>query len=322
MGKSRSFWKTGKRVGVVVLAAALVCSVWYNIRLLRTGLWNVHFPDANSRETYFTMHNLREAQEVSTGEGVKVGILDWGFGFEEHEGLYAGGRDFMTFEYHEENFNHASEHGFWMAQTLKEIAPGVEIYALGTYSPENEDEWVDAMIEAIHWAQEQGIDILTLSHQAVSEKNRERLDVEVDRAVGQGIVTTFIHYDNPNNILPWGIWNSGGEGYYGRDADINVFQYDYNTLFTNNYSEIMETADFDNVYKEQLYLSVSSMSVVTAGFVAILKGVDATLTPAQYKEILVTCSHPAEYEGERAEHVVDMGEAVRYMVDGKSATLP
>ncbi len=98
-------------------------------------LWNIHFPDANSRDTYASIHNLKEAHKTATGSGIKVGILDWGFGFADHEGFYAGGKDFMKFSFHEENFNHASEHGFWMAQTLKEIAPDAEIYALGTYPP-------------------------------------------------------------------------------------------------------------------------------------------------------------------------------------------
>ena len=307
-----------KRIGIIILAVILVCSVILNIYLAqRFGesdrIWNINFPDANSRDTYDSIHHVREAQKVSTGAGVKVGILDWGFGYEEHEGLYAGGKDFTTYSYHEDNFNHTSEHGFWMAQTLKEIAPDAEVYALGTYVPDDEDEWVDAMIEAVRWAMEEGIDILTLSHQAVSEENRERFDAEVDKAVEQGIVTTFIHYDNPNNILPWGIWDDGGEGYYSREADLNIFQYDYNTLFLDNYREAVKNPDFDGNYRGELYMSISSMSVVTAGFVAILKEIDDTLTPAEYKEILIETSRPMEYEGERAEHVADIGEAVRYL---------
>lgn len=312
--------KVIKRIGIIVLAAALVCSAACNIYLIqRFGssdrIWNINFPDANSRATYDTVHHVGEAQKVSTGKDVKVGILDWGFGFEEHEGLYAGGKDFTTYEYHDENFNHTSEHGFWMAQTLKEIAPDAEVYALGTYVPDDEDEWVNALIEGIHWAMEEDIDILTLSHQAISERNRGRFDAEVDKAVEQGIVTTFIHYDNPNNILPWGIWTGGGEGYYRRDADINIFQYDYNTLFMDNYKYVSGMKDYDKIYKDNLYLSVSSMSVVTAGFVAMLMEVDDTLTPAEYKELLIEAGHPMEYAGDRAERVVDIGEAVKRLAE-------
>lgn len=312
-----------KRVGVIVLAAVFLCSAGLNVWMWKTfapaeNIWNINFPDANSRDTYDSIHHVKAAQKSSTGAGVKVGILDWGFGFEEHEGLYAGGKDFTTYSYHDDNFNHTSEHGFWMAQTLKEIAPDVEVYALGTYVPDDEEEWVDAMIEAIRWAMEQDIDILTLSHQALSEENRARFDAEVDQAVEQGIVTTFIHYDNPNNILPWGIWSDGGEGYYKRKADINIFQYDYNTLFIDNYKYVSGVENYDEIYKDNLYVSVSSMSVVTAGFVAMLKEIDNTLTPAEYKEILIETSRPMEYAGERAEHVVDIEAAVRNLAEKSS----
>lgn len=324
-----------KRAGLALCALVLVCSVAANCYLLSGQLpegdaaendgadeeiWNINFPDANSRDTYYSIHNLADAQKIGKGEGVKVGILDWGFGFALHDGLYAGGKDFNTWEYHDESFNQTEEHGFWMAQTLKEIAPEAEVYALGTYTPDNEDEWVDRMIEAIDWAIENKMDILTLSHEAISGKNRGRFDAAVNKAVAQGIVTTFIHYDNPDNILPWGIWSDGGG--YRREADINIFQYDYNTMFMENYVGIRNNAEFDSGYKSELFLSVSSMSVVTGGFVAILKSINDTLTPAQYKEILVGTSYPAEYENDRAEHVADIGKAVQFLIDnyGKQRT--
>lgn len=331
-----------KRILYGLTAAALIISVSFNSyfyqlihQLAQTegkeenggneeeeDIWNINYPDANSRDTYFSIHHVKQAQEISKGKGVKVGILDWCFGYEEHQGLYAGGKDFAKWEYHDENFRHASEHGYWMAQTLKEIAPEAEIYALGTYTPDQpgqEDEWVDCMIDAIKWAEEKEIDILTLSHEAVSERNRERFDEAVNEAVSHGIVTTFIHYDNPNNLLPWGIWSSDGDGYYKRSPDINIFQYDYNTVFLNNYGQIMDDEDFNTKYKESLHLSVSSMSVVTAGFVAILKGIDNTLSPAEYKEILIRTSRSMEYENEKAEHVADIAQAAQYLLGNRLA---
>lgn len=310
--------RSWEKILITLLLIALAGSVAGNLFLLYrfsgSRIWNIHFPDANLRETYDSVHNVKEAQKISTGKGIKVGILDWGFGFAEHDGLYAGGKDFAAYSNHDDNFNYTSEHGFWMAQTLKEIAPDVSIYALGTYCP-GEDAWVDAMIEAIDWAIEQHIDILTLSHEQLSDKNRPRFDEAVNKAVANGIVTTFIHYDNPKNILPWGIWSETGEEYYQRAADINIFQYDYNLLLMENYANGIAQADFDETYKSQMFTSVSSMSVVTAGSVALLKEIDNTLTPAQYKEILMNTSRRLEYEGKYAEHVLDMEAAVRYLMD-------
>ncbi len=34
------------------------------------------FPGANSRDTHFYTHNIREVQQMSTGKAIKVGILD------------------------------------------------------------------------------------------------------------------------------------------------------------------------------------------------------------------------------------------------------
>lgn len=86
------------------------------------------FPGANSRATYFTMHNIAAAQDLSRGGGVRVGILDHGFGFDSHRGLYADGVDFRD----NGALSAYAEHGYWMALTLREIAPDVEIVALNT----------------------------------------------------------------------------------------------------------------------------------------------------------------------------------------------
>ncbi len=62
-------------------------------------------PDANSHETYFTIHNLRAAQQIARGSGVKVGILDHYFGFADHADLYAGGENFLPTDGREPDLN-------------------------------------------------------------------------------------------------------------------------------------------------------------------------------------------------------------------------
>lgn len=73
----------------------------------------LYFPNANSRPTYFTIHNVHEAWAISKGEGVKVGILDHSFGYDVHKDLYAGGRNFQKGDWGK-SFNKESHHGFWM----------------------------------------------------------------------------------------------------------------------------------------------------------------------------------------------------------------
>lgn len=298
----------------VLLAVSAAGNVFQSTRAKYDNWIVVNFPNANSRETYFSIHNIEEAHKSGKGAGIKIGILDWGFGYEEHEGLYAGGLDFSE---NPENFNHTNEHGYWMANVLKEIAPECEVYALGTFIPDSEDKWVDAMIAAINWAIANDIDILTLSHQPLSKKSRPRFDEAVNRAVDRNIVTTFIHYDNPNNILPNGLLED--DSFYERKPDINIFHYDYNTLFVSQYLEYKESGPISNGENIIPYFSISSMSPVTAGFVAILKSINGGLTPAEYKDILIKTSYQTHYKGDApfedadVDNVADIGKAVAYL---------
>lgn len=264
----------------------------------------IRFPGANSRQTYFTIHNVWEAWELSKGAGVKVGILDHSFGFDVHEGLYAGGANFQTDEWGE-YFGEESHHGFFMASTLREIATDVEIYALGTYSSD-ETAKVDAMVRAIDWAIEHDLDVLTYSAARFSDSNRVRLDEAVNRAVNNGIVTTFIHYPHPDNLLP--TWLGPRTGDDDREPDVNILHYDYQVIFTSRYLDWLERGRESG---HRPYLSISSTSPVTAGFVAMLKSVNPELTPAECKRILMGTSRELTFEGNVAPRAVDVAAAVR-----------
>jgi len=265
----------------------------------------LYFPNANSRPTYFTVHNIYDAWPISKGAGVKVGILDHSFGYDVHPGLYAGGRNFQKAGWGE-SFGTVSHHGFWMASTVREIAPEAEIYALGTYSA-NESEKVDAMVEAIDWAIAHDLDVLTYSAGRFSPEARKRLDNAVDRALEKGIVTTFIHYPHPGNLLP--AWLGPRTGDDDREADVNILQYDYSVVFTGKYVAWMQNEHRQP--SDNPFLSISSTSPVTAGFVALLKGVRPDLKPAEVKRILMETSRATVFEGERSPRTADIAAAVR-----------
>jgi len=262
------------------------------------------FPNANSRPTYFSIHNVREAWEISRGAGVRVGILDHSFGFRTHPGLYAGGQAFQTDDW-AENFDTVSHHGHWMASTLREVAPEVQIYALGTYSSD-ESVRVDAMVRAIDWAVANHLDVLTYSAERFSPAVRPRLDSAVSRALAAGIVTTFIHYPHPGNLLPTGLRPRSGDD--ERVPDLNILHYDYQVVFTRRYGDWMRRGR-DSEYVP--FLSISSTSPVTAAFVAMLKSVRPDLEPADVKRILMETSRPMTFEGNRAARVVDIAAALR-----------
>ncbi len=276
----------------------------------------VSFSNANSRDTYFTVHNVKAAHEISTGKGIKVGIMDWSFGYSAHKDLYADAVNFSENKDALEN----EHHGFWMATVLKEIAPDCEIYALST-TDMSEDKMVDNMVKAIDWAIEKDIDVLTYSNAPFSEKNRPKIDEAVEKAINNGIVTTFIHYDSPNNLFPDGFFEySDGN----RDADVNILHYDYNHLFLNKYEKFIGfQGDYSKIKSgdDVPYLSMSSTSPVLAGFVAILKSINPDLSPMEYKEILVKTSYQKEYydwgfgRNTNIPHVADIGKAASYMVE-------
>lgn len=270
----------------------------------------LYFPNANSRPTYFSIHRFHEAWTVSDGTGVKVGILDHSFGLEIHDDLYAGGRNFHTDDWGD-SFAAGSHHGYWMARTLKEVAPGVEVYALGTYSSD-EGKKVDAMIRAIDWAMENDLDVLTYSARRVSPEFRGRLDEAVDRALAKGIAFTFIHYPHPGNILP--TWLGPVSGDDEREPDLNILQYDYSIVFTEQYTQWMKSGAASG-YRP--FLSVSSTSPVTAGAVAILKAIDPALTPEDLKKLLVETSYQTEFEGRKSERTMDIWAAVQALTESR-----
>lgn len=265
----------------------------------------LHFPNANSRHTYLSIHNVREAWLVSKGAGVKVGILDHSFGYDVHEGMYAGGKNFQKGAWGE-SFNSDSHHGFWMASTLREIAPAAEIYALGTYSSD-ESEKVYAMVQAIDWAIANDLDVLTYSAGSFPPETRKRLDNAIDRALAKGIVITFIHYPHPGNLLP--TWLGPRTGDDEREPDVNILQYDYSVIFTRQYIKWMQNKEKHRL--KNPFLSISSTSPVTAGFVALLKSVKPDLKPAEVKQVLMETSRAIVFESRRSPRTVDIAAAIR-----------
>jgi hypothetical protein len=308
-----------KKVLVVISTFVIIVSLTANAFLLSElnhQPWNIAFTNANSRDTYFTIHNVKQAQSISKGKGIKVGILDHCFGYELHKDLYSGAVDFLN---NPDALNKSDEHGYWMANTLKEIAPECEVYALNTAASRDEDKRVTAMIDAIDWAIKNHIDILTYSQSPISDKNRKRFDDAVNKAVKNNIVTTFIHYDNPNNIWPGQMVSSNNMEKGQREPDFSILHYDYNTLRIDTYNKYQNLKTNITGGDNIPYFSISSTSPVTAGFIAILKSVNSKLTPDEYRQILkktsykTTFTDPFTSKKVECSNVVDIGKAVTYI---------
>ena len=298
----------------LAIVGLITVAIHVAILAARQPLKYVAIPNANSRPTYFTMHRIGEAQQIATGRGVKIGIIDHFFGFDDHRSLYAGGADFLG---DENAFRKIGEHGLWLARTAKEIAPGAEIYALNA-TTNNEEQKVEAMVKAIDWAIEHDLDVITYSNRAFSPALRPKIDRAVEKATAAGISCVFIHYTHPLNLLPFPMAPASAEPSYERPGDINVYHYDYNVLLLDGYQRFAS-----GKRKESPYLSVSSTSIVVAGVIAMMREIDGSRSPAEYKRILIATSRPfreAKSAGpeiiRNCDHVMDAVAAL-HMMNGR-----
>jgi len=274
--------------------------------------------NANSRDTYFTVHNIKKAHEISKGINVKVGIIDWLFAYEKNKSLYSGCADISNeslclYEY--------DGHGHMMATTLREIAPECEIFAINAtlYNDDGEINRIGFFEKAIDWAIENKMDILTYSHAAFCGDDHARANNVVEKAVKNGIITTFIHNDSEYNIFPYGCMGFANDQKFNRQPDVNIYHFDYNTLFLplyEKYIAIIETGEKIRSGNDLPYFSFSSMSPVLAGFIAMLKAINSSLTSDECKRILKETSYEISaqsknwYDLNPCKNVVDIGRAV------------
>jgi hypothetical protein len=284
----------------------------------------IYFKNANSRETYFTLHNVKEAHRYSKGKSTKIGILDWLFGKQTHTDLYNGFVDVTGSTPEILNFE---GHGYWMASVLKEIAPTSEIYAINSIfykDGENDpDELRICYLEkAIDWAIENEIDILTYSHPKFSPNYQEKLSVILGKAYENNIITTFIHCDHRDNLWPYACMPfSNNEGFL-RNPDYNILHFDYNHLFIQTYYDYVTAIEQNsNINSGNLipYFSFSSMSPVLAGFVALLRSIKSNLTLDEIRNLLDETSYKITEKGDswydinECEKVIDIGRAVKHL---------
>jgi hypothetical protein len=202
-----------------------------------------------------------------------------------------------------------------MALVLKELAPAVEVFALGTYA-EDEGERVEAMVKAIDWAVARELDAITYSARAFSPEARTVLDPAVERALDAGVSVVFIHYPHPRNLYP--TWIGPRQGDAEREPDLNIFHYDYTVVFTQRYRALMTGEGDSRGYRP--FLSASSSAPVTAAMVAFLKSLNPRLTPADCKSILMETSRPYTYEGLTGKRVPDAYQAALRALEATGAT--
>ena len=87
-------------------------------------------------------------------------------------------------------------------------------------------------------------------------------------------------------------------------------------LIVPRYLEYLSSSEEDRARLTPPFLSMSSTSPVTAGFVALMKSVRNDLPPAEYKRILMETSRSLIYKGEDCPRVPNIYEAVKVISGG------
>lgn len=278
----------------------------------------ITFPNANSRETYFTLHNVKAAHKLALGADVKVGIIDWLFALDEHPDLYTGYADISGIP----DQLQQSGHGYWMASTLREIAPKCEIFALNAIDYSNDANRITLLEKAVDWAIMNEIEILTYSHPAFSGSEKARIYAATERAANAGLISTFIHCDSPHNIWPYACYPYMPSANFERTPDVNILHYDYNVLMPDvfdRYCSRLEAVQPIQSGNDIPFFSFSSMSPVLAGFVALMKEHNRKLTADECRRILIETSYLITEAGQNwydinpCQRVVDIGKAVAFL---------
>ena len=275
------------------------------------------FRNANSRNTYFSIHNIEPAHRYSTGKQIRVGIIDWLFFYNKNADIYAGFSDISN---QPDFLFELDGHGHMMANTLKEIAPDCEIYAINgvSYGEKSDETRIELFEKSIEWAIQNKLQILTYSHPAFLGSSRQRAYEATKKAYENGIITTFIHNDSPYNLWPHGCL-SLSSNQFSRQPDFSIYHYDYNCFFANQYESYLNKLSEGTTLKsgnEIPFFSFSSMSPVLAGFIALIKQLEPSYSFEQIKNLLQETSYeihdigPNWYDINPCKHVVDIGKAI------------
>lgn len=225
----------------------------------------------NAEKSFLSTHNILAAQKYSQGRGVKVGIVDWGFGNLKGK-MYAGFTDVTGCGF----INQQKEHGFAMANVLKQVAPKAKIYAINGIGDCKDDDFrVECLKRAVDFAIENKIKILTYSHPAIKdEKSVLKLKRILNYAEKNGVITVFIHCDFLKNIMPCPISHFKNRL---EENMFNVFEYDFSSINPVAYKKWIESNKKDT----DCFLSVSATAPVLAGCIALLLEIKGDLDKTQ-----------------------------------------
>jgi len=222
--------------------------------------------------------NVKKAQQLATGKGVTVAILDWLF---KEDTLSLKGRLVKPGSVVADPIFGLQKagHGIWMANELVKVAPDVNIMPVRIISGDrSRDYWKNVyprdLINGIHYAIKNDADVISISHQPIPDEWQEKFDKAIQKASDAGVTIVYIHY-------------------YGNRKDIVVSDFIEYTTTKKDHIYVIGTGFF-NESSFPLCWGLSQTAPVVAGVIAMMKELKPGLKPAEIREILLQAGKPIE----------------------------
>jgi hypothetical protein len=273
-----------------------------------TGQRSAPADTPSPEDDFWTVHNLRKAQEITLGTGTRVGVLGQAFHARVHPGLYRAWVDFRGDNPENGQGPPSSTHlGYWMSLTLHEIAPEAEVVAMEVPGKDAEIRMVKAVIRALAWAVEHDLDVVTGCIGPLSRKGRGLLAPAVERAAEAGVVLALLDFDHPANLLPGSFGPSATESPV--DPDLTIYSQDCTSVLAGEFQALVQQGD-DGLLRKRPFLARFATGPITAGLVALVRSSHPDASSGEVKRILLDTSRPMVYQGRRADRVPDALRAV------------
>jgi subtilisin family serine protease len=211
--------------------------------------------------------NVSAAQKLATGKSVTVAILDHSFD-KEHSALK--GRIVNPGSVIEggQVFTEVGSHGTWMANDLVKVAPDVRIMPVMIYG-RTELSPADLYIKGIRYAVENGADIISLSHRAISKDRQADLDEAIEQASQSGVTFVYIHYRG------------------GRDDVIVSGPIEFVRFDRGQQKVYVVGTNFISESSFPYTWGVSQSAPLVSGVIAMMKELNPGLNPREIREILL-----------------------------------
>ena len=214
--------------------------------------------------------NTHEAQQLATGKGITVAILDHLFVKTDYSLKNRTIKPKSMLGNDDSPFTSVENlgHGTWMARILVKVAPGIKIIPIKICGDGHYGD-ADLYINGIKYAISNGADIISLSQEGIPKDRIEDFDQAVGEAIRKNVAIVFINYNgqNPNVIIPQPIEFANK---YSREGSVFVVGTNY-----------FDRDSFPYTW------GVSYTAPFVSGIIALIKELNPDMPPVQIKKILM-----------------------------------